>query len=549
MTTPVRVPYARRSVPSVADALPNWLTTEFGSIQRAIRGVPDLFLSVKADFGAVGNGQADDTVAFLKAARAGVNVFIPAGTYLLTSQVTIPTGVEWFGAGTKTVLLFRPTAAATCIAISAGTNQAVNNIFRDIAFYSDDTTYTKVALDLVDVSSCAVENIYVYGTGTGYVAGPFWSGNGSIGIRTKGREISTVRNVRIVADYPVYIAANPNTSATDGEDMDHWVWDTCYLVANGHYAITVANGLGLMETRFDNQAWVGGTGGFSMNDTRVAPTITSRGISFSQVRGEQCSDANGYWFNITCTQPALTIGITKALGAATAQGISVNGCLQLVMDRCVMATANGKQSLLMAGAASGATITILGCYWQPSSVFTTTGYNLMFTAAWATAVSQGPSTAVYSNSVAGSLAFLERLTAFCAAGTRGVVAQGTANDDAIELLPFAAGSGGALRSVNGANSDFEPMAQYFETLTLRYRTGVATTAIAAQIDTAGQMSLLTRLFLGTDAGAIQSACGLYAGTGAPNNANGSNGDYYFRSDGGVATHIYFKAAGAWAGII
>ncbi len=63
------------------------------------------------------------------------------------------------------------------------------------------------------------------------------------------------------------------------------------------------------------------------------------------------------------------------------------------------------------------------------------------------------------------------------------------------------------------------------------------------------LTVATIFRLPTDAAALQTACALYAGTGAPNNANGANGDYYFRSDGGVATHIYFKAAGAWAGIV
>lgn len=52
-----------------------------------------------------------------------------------------------------------------------------------------------------------------------------------------------------------------------------------------------------------------------------------------------------------------------------------------------------------------------------------------------------------------------------------------------------------------------------------------------------------------DTGALQTSCGIYAGTGAPNNSNGSNGDYYFRGDGGAGTQIYFKSAGAWAGIL
>jgi hypothetical protein len=52
-----------------------------------------------------------------------------------------------------------------------------------------------------------------------------------------------------------------------------------------------------------------------------------------------------------------------------------------------------------------------------------------------------------------------------------------------------------------------------------------------------------------DDGTAQTACALYAGSGAPNNANGANGDYYFRSDGGVGTYIYFKTGGAWGGIL
>lgn len=54
---------------------------------------------------------------------------------------------------------------------------------------------------------------------------------------------------------------------------------------------------------------------------------------------------------------------------------------------------------------------------------------------------------------------------------------------------------------------------------------------------------------GTPAGAVQTASGLTAGTSAPSNADGQNGDFYFRSDGGASTSIYMKRAGAWVGIV
>ncbi len=56
-----------------------------------------------------------------------------------------------------------------------------------------------------------------------------------------------------------------------------------------------------------------------------------------------------------------------------------------------------------------------------------------------------------------------------------------------------------------------------------------------------------RLLPPQDTGATQTTAGIYAGTGIPNNANGVNGDYYFRGDTpSVSTQqLYIKSAGAW----
>ncbi len=51
----------------------------------------------------------------------------------------------------------------------------------------------------------------------------------------------------------------------------------------------------------------------------------------------------------------------------------------------------------------------------------------------------------------------------------------------------------------------------------------------------------------TDAtGAAQNATHLYGGNGVPSNANGANGDFYFRGDGVAGTFIYHRAGGTWA---
>lgn len=44
---------------------------------------------------------------------------------------------------------------------------------------------------------------------------------------------------------------------------------------------------------------------------------------------------------------------------------------------------------------------------------------------------------------------------------------------------------------------------------------------------------------------------IFAGTGAPANANGNNGDFYLRQDtpGVALQRIYQKSAGAWVGVV
>jgi len=55
----------------------------------------------------------------------------------------------------------------------------------------------------------------------------------------------------------------------------------------------------------------------------------------------------------------------------------------------------------------------------------------------------------------------------------------------------------------------------------------------------------------TGGGAYQAACGLWAGTGAPNNSYGQTGDYYFRSDTPATANqrVYVKSGGTWTGIV
>jgi hypothetical protein len=72
-------------------------TTSGGSaVERTIESKLRDVVSVK-DFGAVGDGVTDDTVAIRAAIATKLPVYFPAGTYLVTSQLVLPRGITLLG--------------------------------------------------------------------------------------------------------------------------------------------------------------------------------------------------------------------------------------------------------------------------------------------------------------------------------------------------------------------------------------------------------------------------------------------------------------------
>ena len=65
------------------------------------------------------------------------------------------------------------------------------------------------------------------------------------------------------------------------------------------------------------------------------------------------------------------------------------------------------------------------------------------------------------------------------------------------------------------------------------------------------LTLASALYPGLLSGSpyYQTNCGLWSGSGAPSNAQGGNGDIYFRQDGGAGTAIYQKRSGAWTALV
>lgn len=99
-----------------AAASASLLTARTGT--RAV-GQGELMCNVR-DYGAVGNNSTDDTSAFnaaISAAGNGGTVFVPAGNFVITSTLVIPTGVSFVGAGKASLSRIRFAVASDAYGI------------------------------------------------------------------------------------------------------------------------------------------------------------------------------------------------------------------------------------------------------------------------------------------------------------------------------------------------------------------------------------------------------------------------------------------------
>lgn len=121
-------------------------------------------VSVK-DFGAVGDGTTDDTVAVQAASdrvkvRTGGWVYFPVGTYKITSGLTVDTvGVCWRGAGRKSILKnFSTSASAVTVNVGSAIDSKI--VVRDLAITAN-TTSSGAAITVTNGNRIKVESVAV----------------------------------------------------------------------------------------------------------------------------------------------------------------------------------------------------------------------------------------------------------------------------------------------------------------------------------------------------------------------------------------------------
>ncbi len=182
------------------------------------------------DFGAVGNGVADDTAAIQAAVTAatvlGKTVFIPAGVYLVTDTISIPSFTALYGEhqnmsgggfgvdpkGTR--ILFQPTSAKSLF-VASGTPPF--GTFRS-GYYIDGLS--------IEGNSTTSAGNSIYAIDVDMVTQSIFQNLAIKGFRTGIRCYGTINNrfqfIRIDTCFIQCILYDGNTATTD-------TWEQCYI--------------------------------------------------------------------------------------------------------------------------------------------------------------------------------------------------------------------------------------------------------------------------------------------------------------------------------
>ena len=330
------------------------------------------FVSVK-DFGATGDGVTDDTAAIQAALSAlpatGGTVFLPTGKYKTSSQITVGQRQHFIGAGKfATQILFAPTANSTCIKITNGASIVDQGSVRDLSIYSNDSTYTKIGIDLVDSNSYEISGVSISGSVV-VASTSYWSGASSIGLQVRGRQACGVRDIDITADRPLVIATNPNNAIS----IDHFNFHNLYLTANANPCVQILDGVNLSSVSFTGyQAWVLGTHGLYWLDTTTS--FASFGLLLQNVRWEQGTSSASYLVSITHNSIMQGLRIENCFGGADRNGYYLRKVEDVYFGTVYYTSASLKA---LDVDATVSRITIAGCFWQAGSTVSLVGQRLV----------------------------------------------------------------------------------------------------------------------------------------------------------------------------
>jgi hypothetical protein len=318
----------------------SYTLTEPGAVAQTVQTKLDQYVSVK-DFGAVGDGVADDTVAIQAAIDAADSVYIPAGTYKTTSTILVYRNNHIFGDNAETSIIrfasgitgvqvveggvgtqfsknaatierisveaAAPNATNVCIALDNPTvGEGINNTtLRSVSAIGAQnpgdpiTSYTGTGIFLEFALKCVFDDVIVTNCGIG---------------------------VHAVAEPTLGVSGRPNANWWNGckirsnnvgfnIDADDTYISGCTIEANsvGVYA-AAGNKVTLTSNHFENQS------GSMINVQLDAGTLSSFGNFYSGAAANSDIIINSAGLESASVNDLLNSGVTKVAGT---------GCLNI----------------------------------------------------------------------------------------------------------------------------------------------------------------------------------------------------------------------------
>lgn len=489
-------------------------------------------VSVK-DFGAKGDNSTNDTGPLILAIASGLPLYWPAGTYLITGQLSTSTQQKpcWIGEGEfNTIIKYvgGPTNI-DIITVGDGTTPINNVEMHGFTIQSSINMTAGYALRLRKIYESKI-TVSVQGrSGQTALGNNFYNGiyfNLADGVRFYGQTVVAKNDA---------VSVNGGLGGT-GYKSDLYIYDCRIQGATvgirvggafgGLYLINPSLTTNVNHILFDQTLTAETNREIFM--TQVISDVTTGGGSGIKFAGADTSLIlmDGCW----CSSSS---GIGVEVTAAFAGKIKMTGCrvFNNVGDGVRVSTSTGEVDIVGGGIHNNGAWGI-----NPAIASHRVAYASVYMAGNTSgninpANAPGATVTLYGNFA--SQVNLELIDLYNS-GSQIQITNTGANGAGIKFT----GNGGTTPNksirVNGG--------------VMQWLNSAFSTVIFTLGDT-GQVTMKDKLFPATDGIATQNVCGLYANTGAPNNANGANGDIYFRADGGAGTTIYQKRAGAWVGFV
>jgi hypothetical protein len=208
-----------------------WTGTEWKVLNESV-------INVK-DYGAVGDGVSDDTAAIQKCIDNYSSIFIPAGTYLLSNTLGVPTRKKITGESKNNTILLREATPKTNLGKLTSLQGAEDDfnvnaffalIYPQSEFYNFDTTIKNLTL------SAKLTNVVDYGIFAPRAAHTTIQNvtikNVNYAFYTHDSFMGSIRNIHHINGISLFAMVADNIGAVGGTTM---LLENCYFETSGGY--------------------------------------------------------------------------------------------------------------------------------------------------------------------------------------------------------------------------------------------------------------------------------------------------------------------------